>query len=219
VNQFWRQIQISPGGPIPRWGAAGGIDLNAVPVVDGSLAIAGPNNTFYLAGGSSGTLDDTDPSHVLSLNDAWEFSVSGTLAPNVPEGVSGSWRQISFSSNDLPSVAGLGAAVLPGGVIATYGGCTSPTGNDNCAQQVGSILNTNNSFVVTPSICPAPRLGPSVVVNRNLASSAFNTQAFVFLGTFNSSLWDDGGNLKKGEVVRAQFSLALLFNVCLIGHS
>lgn len=147
---------------------------------------------------------------MLSLNDVWEFTIAGALAPNVPDGVLGSWRQISFSSSNLPSVVGLGSAVLPGAVITTYGGCTTPSGNDDCAQQVSSILNANNSFVVTSSICPAPRLGPSVVANRNLASSAFDTQAFVFLGTFNTSLWDDGGNLKKGEVVCAQFRFTVL---------
>jgi len=49
--------------------------------------------------------------------------------------------------------------------------------------------------------CPAPRLSPTVVPNGNQFSTTFSSQMLLLLGTFNTTLWDDGGGLKQGEVV------------------
>jgi hypothetical protein len=41
-----------------------------------------------------------------------------------------------------------------------------------------------------------------MVANMNSASTSFDSQVFLLLGTFDSDMWDDAGGLSKGEIVR-----------------
>ncbi|KAF7301663.1 hypothetical protein MIND_00731800 [Mycena indigotica] len=188
TNGFWSEIHITPGhGPAARWGASGGIDTRVAAVSDPVLP--GPNNTFWYWGGS-------DPSH--SFSELWRLNVSGTLSSNLPDNVVASWEQIHLPA--LPLITGQGGSVLKEQVV-TMGGCNATSSPDeNCAIQATYLINGGSSTDAIALNCPAPRLTPVVIPNGNTFSASFASQMFVMLGTFNSSLWDDGAGLKHGEV-------------------
>ena len=192
-NQFWAEVNISPGGPSPRWGASGGIDTQVAPVNDPS-GIPGPNNTIYLAGG-------TDGNGPIAISDVWELHLSGTLSSNLPNSSEGSWQHSPIGK--LPAIANQAGTVV-GKQIVAAGGCnTSSVSNDSCALQSSYVLDIGVNSQISPGSCPAPRVGAALAQNFNGFSSSFSSQVFLLLGTFNDSLWDDGGGSHKGEVVRA----------------
>jgi len=191
INQFWAEVNISPGGPSPRWGASGGIDTRVAPINDPS-GIPGPNNTIYLAGGT----DDNGP---ITVSDIWELHLSGTLSSNLPNSSEGSWKHSPIGN--LPAVANQAGTVVGRQIIAAGGCNTTSTSGNSCALQNSYVLNTGTNSTIAPGPCPAPRLGAALVQNLNGFSSTFSSQVFLLLGTFNDSLWDDGGGLQKGEVV------------------
>lgn len=94
---------------------------------------------------------------------------------------------------------------MVGHQVVAVGGCKSASTksilDSSCAVQDAQIIDTASGGIMNPQPCPAPRINPAVVPNMNGASSSFNTQAFVLFGTFNSTLWDDGGGSARGEVV------------------
>ena len=189
LTQFWAPVTLSSGGPSSRWGAAGGNDIRV-----SYLPTTGLNNSFYLAGGQ-------DNNSVSPLSDVWRLNVSGTLSPNNPRQVYGSWESVSIPT--LPSVQGPAGTVISQEIISS-GGCkaTTPANSDNsCAVGDSVIINTSSQNSISPASCPPPRHEGVMVANMNGASSSFNSQAFLLLGTFNSSMWDDGGGLSKGEIV------------------
>jgi hypothetical protein len=190
-NQFWAEVSISSGGPSPRWGASGGIDTQVAPVNDPSGS-PGPNNTIYLAGG-------TDGSGPIAISDIWELHLSGTLSSNLPNSSAGSWQHSSIGK--LPAVANQAGTVV-GGKIVAAGGCNiTSTSDSTCALQSSYVLDTGMNSQISPGPCPAPRIGAALAQNFDGFSSSFASQVFLLLGTFNDSLWDDGGGLQKGEVV------------------
>ncbi|TDL29386.1 hypothetical protein BD410DRAFT_779784 [Rickenella mellea] len=190
-SHFWSQINISPGGPSGRWGSAGGTDLLAAPVQD--PIIPGPNNTFYTAGGFDGTT-------ISPLSDIWQFNVAGVLTPNNPNNVVGSWQRMP-SKGTLASKVREGGTVMPSTKIVAVGGCTNSAIHDNsCAQQDSYVMDITSTNSISPPGCPAARVGPALVPNYNTLSTSFKSQAFMILGTFNSTLWNDGNGLTKGEV-------------------
>jgi len=190
-SQFWAPVALSPDGPSGRWGAAGGNDNRVT-----HLPTAGLNNSFYLAGGQS--KDSISP-----LSDMWRLNVSGTLSPNNPRLVSGSWESVSVPT--LPSVQGPAGTVISQQIISS-GGCkaTTPANNNNsCAVGDSFIISPSpQTYYINPSPCPAPRYEGVMVANLNGASSNFNSQAFLLFGTFDSDMWDDAGGLSRGEIVR-----------------
>ncbi|KAI5123405.1 hypothetical protein M0805_006111 [Coniferiporia weirii] len=191
TNQFWSEIDISPGGPSARYSASGGIDPTTLAVSDPT--VTGPNNTFYIAGGYDGAT-------IFPLSDVWMFELAGVLAPNVPaNGTFGSWTQITFP-DELPSRVRQAGTVMPSARVIATGGCSSNSSGDSCAQQDSPILTISSETDISPSGCPAPRVGPVIVPNYNAFSGSFSSQAFMFLGTFNNTLWDDSGGLNQGEV-------------------
>lgn len=194
-NQFWSQVQLSPGGPSPRWGASGGIDIRAIPNQD--PIIPGPNNTFYLAGGFNG--NTIDP-----LSDVWRLNISGTLSSNLPNSVQGSWEHLSISN--LPGKLDQAGTVVLNQIVAS-GGCNSTTPptttNTTCARQDSFVINTDSASAVSPGPCPAPRISPVLVPNLNTFDTSFASQTFMALGGFNLSLWQDSNGHSQGEVVGA----------------
>ncbi|KAJ7095370.1 hypothetical protein B0H15DRAFT_829274 [Mycena belliarum] len=190
-NQFWAQVNISPGGPSARWGSSGGIDTRVSAVSDPVLP--GPNNTFWLWGGSNGQ---------SSFSDLWRLNVSGTLSSNLPGDTVGSWEQLPLAN--IPGKVGQGGGVLSQSIVFS-GGCNGVAASgDSCALQDTYTINagakTGATEMAAPLNCPAPRLSPVMIPNGNQISPSFSSQMFLLLGTFNTSLWDDGGGLKNGEV-------------------
>ena len=192
-QQFWSQVQVSPGGPSARWGASGGIDIRTPANQD--PIVPGPNNTFYLAGGFDGTT--TSP-----LSDVWRLNVSGILSSNLPTDVRGSWEHLGIP--DLPGRVDQAGTVVGQQVIAV-GGCDSSssptTSNTSCARQDAFVINTVSLSELSPGPCAAPRIGSVLVPNMNGISKSFASQLFLLLGAFNSSLWQDSNGLAEGEVV------------------
>ncbi|KAJ6539336.1 hypothetical protein B0H19DRAFT_1178497 [Mycena capillaripes] len=185
-NQFWSEMNISPGGPSARWGASGGSDARVPAVSDAVLP--GPNNTFWLWGGTNGQ---------SSFSDLWRLNVSGTLSSNLPNEAVGSWEQISL--NNSVGTLGQGGTVIWDQIVSS-GGCNGTEISDSCAIQDTYVINADKGQSVAALKCPAPRLSPTVIPNGNTNSTAFGSQVLLLLGTFNTSLWDDGGGLKEGEV-------------------
>ena len=188
-NQFWSQVNISPGGPSARWGASGGIDIQVAYLPDPT--IAGPNNTVYMAGG-------TNSSGPISLSDIWKLHLSGTLSSNLPNSSFGSWEYVPIGR--LPGFIDQASTVV-GSQIIVAGGCNSTSSNSSCAQQSSFVFNTATNSEISPGSCTTPRFGGTLVQNFNSFSSSFSSQVFLLLGTFDGSKWSDGGALSKGEVV------------------
>jgi hypothetical protein len=135
INQFWAEVNISPGGPSPRWGASGGIDTRVAPINDPS-GIPGPNNTIYLAGGT----DDNGP---ITVSDIWELHLSGTLSSNLPNSSEGSWKHSPIGN--LPAVANQAGTVVGRQIIAAGGCNTTSTSGNSCALQNSYVLNTGTN--------------------------------------------------------------------------
>ncbi|KIY49182.1 hypothetical protein FISHEDRAFT_58127 [Fistulina hepatica ATCC 64428] len=188
TNQFWSEITVTNGGPA-RWGASGGIDIRVDPVQDPTLSA--PNNTIYLSGGYNG-------SKLFDLSNAWRLNISGTLSSNLPNDTYASWEQLDVSA-DLPSLLYEGGTMVEEKIVS-ISGTNSTTDATQYALQGSYVLDTTTGQAISPSGCPAPRLGPVVVPNMNSYSTGYVSQTFLLLGTYNSSLWDDGGALEKGEV-------------------
>lgn len=188
TNHFWSNVSISPGGPSPRWGAAGGIDNRIASVQDPILQ--GPNNTFYFAGGYSN-------GQPQPLSDVWKLSLSGTLSSNLPNNVFGSWQHVKLGS--LPPRVDIASTVLFQEIVVV-GGCNNISTNDSCARPDSFIIDALHSQSQSPKPCASARKGGVLLPNLNSASSSFSSQVFLLLGNFDSSLWQDGGNLSQGEV-------------------
>ncbi|KXN90240.1 hypothetical protein AN958_04031 [Leucoagaricus sp. SymC.cos] len=180
INQFWSPVSLSSGGPPARWGAAGGIDPR-VPYVQDPI-VPGPNNTFYMAGGTDGIT-------TFPLSDVWRLHLSGTLSSNLPNSSSGSWDKLS-----------IGSFQVVGQQLIAMGGCDTAQSNTSCTRQDSFVLNIDRSTGISPGACPAPRLGPAMTPNLNPFSPSFASQVFTLVGTFNTSQWADGGGLGKGEI-------------------
>ncbi|KZV76045.1 hypothetical protein PENSPDRAFT_727607 [Peniophora sp. CONT] len=182
-QQFWGLVQLSGSGPTV-YDAAGGKDLRV------AFNPTSTSNTFYLSGGKQST-----SSGPVSISDTYSLEISGTLSPNLPNSTTGTWTKQEIGK--LNSLSGIGSTVI-GQKIITYGGCESSASPDaSCATQDAYILDTSTGGSISPAGCAAPRLNPAIVANMNGASSNFNTQVLVMLGTFNSTLWDDGNGLEK----------------------
>ncbi|KAG5646567.1 hypothetical protein DXG03_002870 [Asterophora parasitica] len=187
-NQFWSEVNMSPGGPLPRWGASGGIDISTQPIQDPILP--GPNNTFYLAGGFNG-------SRPSSLSDVWRLNLSGTLSSNLPDNVQGSWSHLNIGQ--LPSKSNESGTVVNHQLVLT-GGCTSSTEDGTCAEQDTYVIDTQRRSENSPNVCPAPRRTPVLVRNANSFTSTFSTQVYLLLGIIDKTRWKDDDGLDNGEV-------------------
>ncbi|KAG5724371.1 hypothetical protein E4T56_gene16053 [Termitomyces sp. T112] len=188
INQFWSEVNVLPG-PLPRWGAAGGIDLATNPIQDRS--VPGPNNTFYLAGG----FDGIRPS---SLSDVWRLNISGTLSSNLPSDTNGSWDHLTIGN--LPSKFNVSGTVVGHQVVLT-GGCSLLSETGACiAEQQSYVIDAQRLTVTPQSVCPAPRTGPVLVRNSNSFTSNFASQVYFLLGTLNKTRWKDDNGLNNGEV-------------------
>ena len=101
--------------------------------------------------------------------------------------------------------------------IVVSGGCNVTTDmGSSCATQDSFVLDINeNSAISPPHPCPAPRVGAVLVPNENTFSSAFASQVFLLLGTFNTSLWQDGNGVEQGEVVSVCSRAIHVYQSCL----
>lgn len=156
------------------------------------------------------------------MSDVWRFNVSGTLSPNLPKNVIGSWEKLSLQNTSLPAIGGSATAAIlqtPNQYVAAVGGCAVSSGPDAaCAETSSYVLNVDAANDQAISSCPAPRVGASLTPNLSGASSSFGQQAFLLLGTFNSSVWQDDGGLDNGEVVSLRPSYELNLTTILLGR-
>ncbi|KAH8830881.1 hypothetical protein DL96DRAFT_1526225 [Flagelloscypha sp. PMI_526] len=187
VNQFWAQVQMSPGGPSPRWAAAGGIDYRVAPISD-PKGVPGPNNTVYLTGG-------TDGSHVFT-DGLWSLQLAGTLSANLPDNALGSWNQTVFDK--FPPLQTTSGAAIGQKLIAA--GTCSNSSTNACSLQDFQVIDSNTKSFSTHAGCPAPKLDAVMVPNLNGASNAFTSQALLLFGTYDVAAWSDDGGLTQGEV-------------------
>lgn len=146
-----------------------------------------------------------DGKTLSKLSDMWRLDISGTLSSNNLNQVNASWTQVKVNS-DVPGRVSVGGTVIGKAVVAV-GGCDLATSTQSildstCAVQDTQVIDASTGGVMTISPCLAPRIDPAVVPNMAGASSSFKQQAFVLLGTFNNTLWNDGNGLARGEVVR-----------------
>ena len=198
MNEFWTQVQIS-GPPLPaRWAAAGGRDPRTTMIQDVTLPAA--NCSFFVVGGYDGKTP-------IPLSDVWRLNVTGTLSANNVAAVVGTWDQVQIPGDTFRTAApvGLAGAVVWQGTqqhVAAVGGCNA-TGSPNasCAEGNSFVINVDTAAGTSPPPCPAPRFGAVLAPNMNTASTEFQRQAFLLLGTYNASLWDDENGLEQGEVV------------------
>ncbi|KAI1789559.1 hypothetical protein LXA43DRAFT_892782 [Ganoderma leucocontextum] len=198
TSKFWQTVGVG-SGPSARWGAVGGIDVRTS---DPGVSL---NNSFYMAGGYDGKT-------ISALSEVWRLDISGILSSNNRDQVNASWARVKVNS-DIAGRVSMGGTVI-GEAIVAVGGCTSATStqsvlDSSCAVQDIQIIDASTGGVKAISPCLAARIDPAVVPNMAGASSSFNQQAFVLLGTFNSTLWDDGHGLERGEVVRRALARVL----------
>lgn len=192
-------MSSSPITPPSLLGAVGGIDTNIPFNLSGTL---GPTNSFYLMGGVSSSGSQLSP---VPLSDIWQLDISGTLSSNLVDSLVGIWSKKSAGNNT--AVSGEGGTIVKQQLVAFSGCIGTPNPNPSCAQPYSYVTDAGTGLSVSPAVCAVPRIGAAVVANKNTFSSSFNSQVFVLLGSFNSSFWDDGGGLQKGEVVsRNKFS-------------
>jgi hypothetical protein len=135
----------------------------------------------------------------VPLSDIWQLDISGTLSSNLVASVVGTWSKKSAGNNT--AVAGEGGTIIKQQLVAFSGCIGTPNPNLSCAQPYSYVTDAGTGLSVSPAVCAVPRIGAAVAANKNTFSTSFNSQVFVLLGLFNSSLWDDGGGLQKGEVV------------------
>jgi hypothetical protein len=194
-NQFWSQVNTS-ASPITSpslMGAVGGIDTNIPFNLSG---LQGPTNSFYLMGGISSSGSQLSP---VPLSEIWQLDISGTLSSNLVDSLVGTWSKITAGNNT--AVSGEGGTIVKQQLVSFSGCIGTPDANVSCPQPYSFVTDAGTELSVSPALCAVPRIGAAVVANKNTFSSSFSSQVFVLLGLFNNSLWDDGGNLQKGEVV------------------
>jgi hypothetical protein len=153
-----------------------------------------PQNTVYLAGG-------TNNSEIYSLSDVWQLQLTGTLSSNNPDSVNGVW--VSSTIGSLPNFNGQAGTVIQQNIIAA-GGCSGSIATDtnySCATQDSFVIEVSAGQTLDPTNCAAPRVGGTLVMNANGASSSYTKQAFLLFGLYNTSQWQDGNGLESGEVV------------------
>ncbi|KAH9179631.1 hypothetical protein EDB89DRAFT_2110951 [Lactarius sanguifluus] len=192
-NQFWSHVNTSSSPTTPALlGAVGGIDTNIPFNSSGSL---GPTNTFLLMGGVRSSGSQLSP---VPLSEVWQLDISGTLSSNLVNSLVGIWSKKSVGNST--AVSGEGGTIVKQQLVAFSGCIGTPSPNTSCAQPYSYVTDTSTGLSVLPVPCAVPRIGSAVVANQNTFSSSFKSQVFVLLGLFNSSIWDDGGGLQKGEV-------------------
>ncbi|KAG1754026.1 uncharacterized protein EDB91DRAFT_1194979 [Suillus paluster] len=186
INQFWSQVNVASSSPPARWGASGGRD-DTVPPNPSTTS-----NTFYMSGGTDGT-------NMYPLSDVWELTVSGTLSSNLANNyTSGAWSSQTVGTEGYS--VNQASTVIQTSLISVSGCNTTNYSNNSCAEGNSYVLEAGSNMEIAPPSCPAPRYGGALVPNMSPFSSSYANQAFLLLGTFNSSLWDDQGGLQKGEV-------------------
>ena len=138
----------------------------------------------------------------VPLSEVWQLDISGTLSSNLANSLVGTWSKKPVVNNTAAAaVSGEGGTVVKEQLVAFSGCIGTPSPNTSCAQPYSYVNDASTGLSVLPASCAVPRIGAAVVANQNTFSSSFNSQVFVLLGLFNSSDWNDGGGLQKGEVV------------------
>ncbi|KZT60171.1 hypothetical protein CALCODRAFT_515554 [Calocera cornea HHB12733] len=195
ISQFWSagRINTSIPGPGARYGASGGTD----PLVANAQQLT---TSMIIVGGSDGT---------NFYNDAWELLITGTLSSNNVNMTEGTWNKLSPGNANLAPAAleGQARVVLPGSTLAVVGGCNttaSTLNNATCAIPWANALTFPSgnpaqgpSWAQMSASCPGARYAATLAPNLNMASSAFQQQAFMMFGWLDPAQWN---GTYQGEV-------------------
>ncbi|KAG0149707.1 hypothetical protein CROQUDRAFT_653263 [Cronartium quercuum f. sp. fusiforme G11] len=211
ANSFWAQAnQIKPSAPPNVYGAMGGIDpvyIPSSPSTASALMIAGGSN-------SSANIPLTPVGIVI---DGQLGSNTDTITLNVTNLASGVGGDPA-THNLISGRWGTSSAIMPGSKLVLFSGCnTSPadefsnTPSATCALPNGGILSFASTSPATLTsattstwqafnYCPAPRVGGTMVPNRNTFDSSFAQQVILLGGRADSVNWNDQGGSSLGEV-------------------
>ncbi|KAI9624404.1 hypothetical protein KEM48_008987 [Puccinia striiformis f. sp. tritici PST-130] len=198
TNRFWAQPKdFQPTNHPPNYGSIGGIDPTYLP------APPGTSNSLIYIGGANSTHSNTQLAPIA-------LSFDGQLGSNT--------NTINVNLSDLSSGLRTNNNLLIGR-WGTTGTIMSRSKMDpvdpSCALTNGGILSFESSFTASqlstrPSIpssswagfnyCPAPRIGGTMVPNRNGYDGSYSNQVIMIGGRIDHHNWDDQGGSQAGEV-------------------
>ncbi|EGG08833.1 uncharacterized protein MELLADRAFT_77272 [Melampsora larici-populina 98AG31] len=197
ANSFWAEpISVNPNKPSPLYGAIGGIDPTYVPTAPSTSSAL-----IYMGGSNSTSSASLSPSGLI---------IDGQLGSNT--------NTITLTVNDLGG--GVGGDPGSNNLVKGRWGMSSTimsdefvdSPNPTCALTNGGILNFGSNFSPVTlnttstsswqsfNYCPAPRIGGTMVPNRNTFDSSYSQQVIMIGGRPDLENWNDQGGSNLGEV-------------------
>ncbi|WAQ92493.1 hypothetical protein PtA15_16A401 [Puccinia triticina] len=216
TNRFWAQPKdLQPTDHPPNYGALGGIDPSYLPAPPGTS-----NAIIYLGGANGSHATNTLTPSALSI-DGQLGSNTNTITVNLTS-LAPALTGNPAANNLYNGRWGATGTIMPGSKLVVFSGCNDDPGNEfretvdpSCSLTNGGILSFESGFTAsqlptrpTPprsswaafNYCPAPRVGGTMVANRNRFDSSYANQAIMIGGRTDSKNWDDQGGAKAGEV-------------------
>lgn len=212
ANSFWAEpISVNPNKPSPIYGAIGGIDPTYIPTAPSTSSAL-----IYMGGSNSTSSASLSPSGLII--DGQLGSNTNTITLNVND-LSGGVGGDPGSNNLVKGRWGTSSTIMPGSKLVVFSGCnTKPSDefvdspNPTCALTNGGILNFGSNFSPVTlnkttssswqsfNYCPAPRIGGTMVPNRNTFDSSYSQQVIMIGGRPDLENWNDQGGSSLGEV-------------------
>ncbi|KAA1067956.1 hypothetical protein PGT21_022898 [Puccinia graminis f. sp. tritici] len=216
TNRFWAQPKdFQPADHPASYGSIGGIDPSYLP------APPGTSNSIIYLGGSNSTHTSTSLTPAALSIDGQLGSNTNTVNVNLSSLASGLSGNPS-SNNLLNGRWGATGTIMPGSKLVVFSGCNGDPANEfkdpvdpSCSLTNGGILSFESGFTASQlstrtspprsswagfNYCPAPRVGGTMVANRNRFDSSYANQVIMIGGRTDSKNWDDQGGAKAGEV-------------------
>ncbi|KAI7936551.1 hypothetical protein MJO29_015854 [Puccinia striiformis f. sp. tritici] len=213
TNRFWAQPKdFQPTNHPPNYGSIGGIDPTYLP------APPGTSNSLIYIGGANSTHSNTQLAPIALSFDGQLGSNTNTINVNLSDLSSG----LRTNNNLLIGRWGTTGTIMSRSKMVIFSGCSNDPANEfkdpvdpSCALTNGGILSFESSFTASqlstrPSIpssswagfnyCPAPRIGGTMVPNRNGYDGSYSNQVIMIGGRIDHHNWDDQGGSQAGEV-------------------
>ncbi|PLW55112.1 hypothetical protein PCANC_05287 [Puccinia coronata f. sp. avenae] len=214
TNHFWAQPNDFKAST-PNYGSVGGIDPSSLPAPPGTS-----NSMIYLGGANT--------THSSTALTPYGISVDGQLGSNtntvqanlssLASGLSGN----PASNNLTQGRWGASGTIMPRSKLVIFSGCNGDPANEfreqvdaSCSMTNGGILSFESGFTGSQlstrtsapqsswaafNYCPAPRVGGTMVANRNGFDSSYANQVIMIGGRTDSKNWYDQGGAGLGEV-------------------
>ncbi|KAH9814719.1 hypothetical protein DFH28DRAFT_928824 [Melampsora americana] len=212
ANSFWAEpVSVNPRKPSPLYGAMGGIDPTYVPTAPSTSSAL-----IYMGGSNSTSSAPLTPSGLII--DGQLGSNTNTITLNVSD-LTGGVGGDPNSNNLVKGRWGTSSTIMPGSKLVVFSGCnTNPSDefeespNPTCSLTSGGILNFGSNFSPVTlnssttsswqsfNYCPAPRIGGTMVPNRNTFDSSYSQQVIMIGGRPDLENWNDQGGSGLGEV-------------------